>query len=190
MPISFEKYIAPSAENFENLRETLITSISLAIFSFFFLHHYICVCVAWLKIWPQTLMENDDKFDGKWGIMGANVWWVSWWKHQKCETRASLECLMHPLAIHCLPLPFHHLSICACCHPCTGAMQIFSVSFQFYHMSMKRLPLPFEVCRGWQTRSKKSQGKFKQDPKTIINGCHVSNGWKMIGILLHAKNIT
>jgi hypothetical protein len=30
-----------------------------------------------------------------------------------------------------------HFSICAC-HPCAGAMLIFSVSFQFYRMSQKR----------------------------------------------------
>jgi len=30
-----------------------------------------------------------------------------------------------------------HFSICAC-HPCAGAMLIFSVSFQFYQMSPKR----------------------------------------------------
>ena len=30
-----------------------------------------------------------------------------------------------------------HFSICAC-HPCAGAMLIFSVSFQFYRMSPKR----------------------------------------------------
>ncbi len=30
-----------------------------------------------------------------------------------------------------------HFSICAC-HPCTWAMLIFSVSFQFYQMSLKR----------------------------------------------------
>jgi len=29
-----------------------------------------------------------------------------------------------------------HFSICAC-HPCAGAMLIFSVSFQFYRMSPK-----------------------------------------------------
>ena len=29
-----------------------------------------------------------------------------------------------------------HFSICAC-HPCAGAMLIFSVSFQFYQMSPK-----------------------------------------------------
>ncbi|KAG5573140.1 hypothetical protein H5410_062906 [Solanum commersonii] len=34
-----------------------------------------------------------------------------------------------------------HFSICAC-HPCAGAMLIFSVSFQFYRMSPKgRTPL-------------------------------------------------
>lgn len=32
-----------------------------------------------------------------------------------------------------------HFSICAC-HPCAGAMLIFSVSFQFYRMSPKRQP--------------------------------------------------
>ena len=33
-----------------------------------------------------------------------------------------------------------HFSICAC-HPCAGAMLIFSVSFQFYRMILERNPL-------------------------------------------------
>ena len=32
-----------------------------------------------------------------------------------------------------------HFSICAC-HPCAGAMLIFSVSFQFYRMILERNP--------------------------------------------------
>ena len=36
-----------------------------------------------------------------------------------------------------------HFSICAC-HPCAGAMLIFSVSFQFYRMSPKRQALIVE----------------------------------------------
>ncbi len=35
-----------------------------------------------------------------------------------------------------------HFSICAC-HPCAGAMLIFSVSFQFYQMSPKRRKVKF-----------------------------------------------
>jgi hypothetical protein len=37
-----------------------------------------------------------------------------------------------------------HFSICAC-HPCAGAMLIFSVSFQFYRMSPKRR----SAARSW-----------------------------------------
>ena len=38
-----------------------------------------------------------------------------------------------------------HFSICAC-HPCAGAMLIFSVSFQFYRMSPKRQTLIIWSC--------------------------------------------
>ena len=38
-----------------------------------------------------------------------------------------------------------HFSICAC-HPCAGAMLIFSVSFQFYQMSPKRRQLVHLRC--------------------------------------------
>ena len=38
-----------------------------------------------------------------------------------------------------------HFSICAC-HPCAGAMLIFSVSFQFYRMSPKRQQLWWPTC--------------------------------------------
>jgi hypothetical protein len=38
---------------------------------------------------------------------------------------------------HKIPKNLDHFSICAC-HPCAGAMLIFSVSFQFYQMSPKR----------------------------------------------------
>ena len=38
-----------------------------------------------------------------------------------------------------------HFSICAC-HPCAGAMLIFSVSFQFYRMSPKRQQLWWPAC--------------------------------------------
>jgi hypothetical protein len=37
-----------------------------------------------------------------------------------------------------------HFSICAC-HPCAGAMLIFSVSFQFYRMSPKRRSFRLQV---------------------------------------------
>ena len=39
-----------------------------------------------------------------------------------------------------------HFSICAC-HPCAGAMLIFSVSFQFYRMILERNPLE-DACFG------------------------------------------
>jgi len=44
-----------------------------------------------------------------------------------------------------------HFSICAC-HPCAGAMIIFSVSFQFYLMIPEGNPKVLAIMRVWNYR--------------------------------------
>jgi len=67
-----------------------------------------------------------------------------------------------------------HFSICAC-HPCAGAMLIFSVSFQFYRMSPKRqygshssaYKLAFESFAG-RFGTKSRVGRSFPSPQAIV----------------------
>jgi hypothetical protein len=68
-----------------------------------------------------------------------------------------------------------HFSICAC-HPCAGAMLIFSVSFQFYRMSPKRQ----RRCNALQYKvdSATLRGRGGTNPLVVLLPACVPQPWK------------
>jgi len=86
------------------------------------------------KVYPKKTNTHNKELKGK-TIVPRCVGEVKH-KHPKipslqCERKTSLDSFPSMA-----PINPCHFSICAC-HPCAGAMKIFSVSFHFYRMIPK-----------------------------------------------------
>jgi len=115
------------------------------------------------RVWRTNICSKSHRLVLWAGIVGASSWiWVPCLEKTACRS----------LNMLCVRVPnknLIHFSICAC-HPCAGAMLIFSVSFQFYRMILERSP-NIQTAQYLCTET-------DVVPSEVLQTCHVIRVWR------------